>query len=156
MRKGRGSVPEITSAHVAVLLCQADGGALDALVAPGHGARTLATAPDERLFVCNPEVAGDVERELRDRIAALDADAVVLDVSDGWACLRLTGDDAAPSFAYLSQLDPPEPGAFVQGHVANVAAKVLGDPDGVTILVRAYWDAHLWERATHDVPEVVR
>lgn len=145
-------MPEIAPADVAVVLCQADAAALSSLVAPGHGARMLETSPDERLFVCDPGLATDVERELRDRIAALDVDAVVLDVSDGWAGLRLTGEDAGRSLAYLSQLDPPGDGGFVQGHVAHVTAKILGDPDGVTILVPAYWRAHLWERARHDVP----
>jgi glycine cleavage system aminomethyltransferase T len=143
-------VPELAPADVAVVLCQADAAAVDALVAPGHRARVLATAPDERLFVCEPAVATDVAREVRDRIAALDDDAIVLDVTDAWSGLRLVGADAPDAFAYLSRLDPPGPDAFVQGHVAHVAAKVLGDPDGLTILVPAYWGAHLWERVRHD------
>jgi hypothetical protein len=110
----------------------------------------MRTAPDESLFVCGPAVATDVEREVRDRIAALDADAVVLDVTDGWAGVRLIGDDAAASFAYLSQLDPPAPDTFVQGDVAHIAAKVLGDVDGLTILVPAYWEAHLRQRVAED------
>jgi hypothetical protein len=143
-------VAEVVRADVAVVLCSAAPDALDGLIPPGHGAREMRTAPDESLFVCQPAIAADVEREVRDRIAALDADAVVIDVSDGWAAVRLIGDDAAAAFAYLSQLDPPAPDSFVQGDVAHVAAKVLGDADGLTIIVPAHWEAHLRERVADD------
>jgi hypothetical protein len=135
---------------VAVVLCSADAAALDALVAPGHGARMLRTAPDEALFVAGPAVAADVTREVEDRIAALDHDALVLDVSDGWAAWSLAGDDARRAFSFLSHLDPPSDGVFVQGDVARVAAKVLDEPDGLTILVPAYWREHVRERAVVD------
>lgn len=141
---------ELRARSLAVVLCGADAAALDALVAPGHGARMLRTAPDEALFVASPEVAADVAREVTDRIAALDADALVLDVGDGWAAWTLRGDDTTHAFSYLSQLDPPPDGAFVQGDVAHIGAKVLGDPDGLTILVPAYWRDHVRERAIHD------
>ena len=135
---------------LAVVLCSAEAAGLDALVPPGHGARVVRVAPDEALFICRPAVATDVAREVADRIAALDHDAVVLDVTDGWAAWSLTGEDAAHAFSYLSQLDAPQDGRFVQGDVAHVAAKVLGEPDGFTILVPAYWREHLRERAARD------
>ena len=141
---------ELRGVSLAVVLCSADAAALDALVAPGHGARMLRTAPDEALFVAGPEVAADVTREVEDRIAALDDDALVLDVSDGWAAWSLVGDDAHRAFSFLSHLDPPTDGAFVQGDVARVAAKVLDETNGLTILVPAYWREHLRERAIVD------
>ena len=141
---------ELQERSVAVVLCSADAAALDALVAPGHGARMLRTAPDEALFVARPAVAADVTREIEDRIAALDDDALVLEVSDGWAAWSLVGDDARRALSYLSHLDPPGNGGFVQGDVARVAAKVLDEPDGLTILVPAYWREHLRERAIVD------
>ena len=141
---------ELRGAPLAVVLCSADAAALDRLVPPGHGARMLRTAPDEALFVAGPEVAADVTREVEDRIAALDGDALVLDVSDGWAAWSLAGDDAHRAFSFLSHLDPPAAGTFVQGDVARVAAKVLDEPDGLTILVPAYWREHLRERAIVD------
>jgi hypothetical protein len=110
----------------------------------------LRTAPDEALFVAGPTVAADVAREVADRIAALDDDALVLDVSDGWAAWLLAGDDAHRALSFLSHLDAPAAGAFVQGDVARVAAKVLDEPDGLTILVPAYWREHLRERAIVD------
>ena len=141
---------ELREAPLAVVLCSADAAALDRLVPPGHGARLLRTAPDEALFVANPAVAADVTREVEDRIAALDDDALVLDVTDGWAAWSLVGDDARRAFSFLSPLDPPADGAFVQGDVARVAAKVLDEPNGLTILVPAYWREHVRARAIAD------
>jgi hypothetical protein len=143
-------VAELTRAIVAVVLCGADTPALDALILPGHGARALRTAPDEYLFVCEPSVAQEVAREATDRVAALDRDAVVIDVSDGWDGVQLVGDDAGRAFGYLSKLDPPSPGDFVQGDVAHVPAKVLGEQGAMTILVPAYWGEHLRTRVLHD------
>lgn len=141
---------ELQDRALAVVLCSADAAALDALVAPGHGARMLRTAPDEALFVAHPGVAADITREVEDRIAALDDDALVLDVSDGWAAWTLAGDDAGRALSFLSYLDPPGSGGFVQGDVARVAAKVLDEPHGLTILVPAYWREHVRERAIMD------
>ena len=141
---------ELRDVPLAVVLCSADAAALDSLVAPGHGARVLRTAPDEALFLASPAVAADVTREVKDRIAALDDDALVLDVSDGWAAWSLAGDDARRAFSFLSQLDPPADGTFLQGDVARVAAKVLDELGGLTILVPAYWREHLRERAIAD------
>jgi hypothetical protein len=143
-------VADLRDLPLAVVLCGADAAALDRLVAPGHGARMLRIAADEALFVASPTVAEDVRREVEDRIAALDDDALVLDVSDGWAAWSLAGDDAHRAFSFLSQLDPPAAGTFVQGDVVRVAAKVLDEPDGLTILVPAYWREHLRERAIAD------
>jgi hypothetical protein len=135
---------------MAVVLCSADPAALDALVTPGHGARTLRTARDEALFVCPAELAHDVAREVKDRIAALDGDALVIDVSDGWAAWSLRGDDAGHAFSYLSALDLSTDEGFVQGDVARVGAKVFVEDSGVTIVVPAYWREHLRRRAIED------
>jgi sarcosine oxidase gamma subunit len=143
-------VADLRARSVAVLLCSADVEALDALVQPGHGSRTLRTAPDEALFVASPGNAETVVREIQDRIAALDEDALVLDVSDAWSAWTIAGQDAARAFSYLSALDVPSAGDFVQGDVARVAAKVLGEEDGLTILVPAYWHDHLRECALRD------
>jgi len=143
-------VPELRGGQLAVILCAADAEALDALVAPGHGARTLRTCSDEVLVVAAPDVADTVAREVRDRIAALDPDALVFDVTDGWSLWSLIGADAAHAFSYLSALPVPDPGGFTQGDVARIGATVLGGDDAVTILVPAYWREHVRERAIRD------
>ena len=143
-------MPDLRPRPVSVILCSADAEALDGLVPPGHGARTLRVAPDETLAIARSDAADVVARELEDRIAALDPDAVVVDVTDGWSAWALTGSDATHAFSYLSALDPPEPGAFVQGDVARVGAIVLGEDGGITILVPAYWSEHIRQRAVAD------
>jgi hypothetical protein len=144
-------VCELAPRSLGVVVCAADAPSLDALVPPGHDARHIRTAPDETLFVSSPAVTGDVVRALIDRIGALDDDGLVLDVSDGWASWSLAGDDVAAAFAAVSTLDMPGPGGAVQGAVAGVAAKVLGEADDVlTILVPAYWSNHLRERLVED------
>ena len=146
--------PAIRPAVLDVVLCQASAAALDRLVPPGHGARLLRTAADEALAIVPPGVGHDVARELSDRAKALEADALVLDVTDGWAGWVLPGADRA--FPYVSSLEPPSVDGFVQGEVAHVAAKVLAGPDPgeLTILVPAYWGEHLRERLEHDIPPV--
>jgi sarcosine oxidase gamma subunit len=142
-------VAELRAAPRSVVLCQAEPSALDALVAPGHSAVACRTAPDEVLFVAPHDVGPDVAREAHDRLAALDPDALVLEVGDGWAAWSLSGPDARAAFAYLSALALPEDG-FVQGEVAHVAAKVLARDDELLLLVPAYWRDHLRERIVQD------
>ena len=143
-------MPDLRARSLAVIVCCADAAALDALVPVGHASRSLRTCADETLVVATPEAADTVERELTDRIAALDPDALVLDVSDGWSGWSLHGADALRAFSYLSALEMPQPGDFVLGDVARIAAVVLGEDDGVTILVPAYWSEHIRERVIHD------
>jgi hypothetical protein len=143
-------VPELGDRPSGVIVCAADPSALDRLVPPGHGARTLRVAPDEMMAVVAPAFTDDVGRELADRIAALDDDALVLDVSDGWRALALTGDDADHAFSYLSALAPPDDGGFVQGDVARVGAKIVRERDGLLLLVPAYWGDHVRTRAIED------
>jgi hypothetical protein len=143
-------VAELRDRPVGVIVCAADPGALDRLVPPGHGARMLRLAPDETLMVVEPAVVADVRREVADRIAAIDADALVLDFSDGWAGLALVGDDADRALSYLSNLDVPAADGFVQGDVARVGAKILREPDGLLLLVPAYWREHVRTRTVED------
>jgi sarcosine oxidase gamma subunit len=136
-------VPEVARLDVAVALCSASREALDRLVAPGLGARSLRVAPDELLVISEPGLGADVRRELHDRLPALDADAIVMDASDGWTGWSLRGPDASDAFARLSWLELPDDGGWTQGDVARTAAKVWVDRDTISVLVPAYWDAHL-------------
>jgi glycine cleavage system aminomethyltransferase T len=133
-----------------VIVCLASAEALDRLVPPGHGARMVRVAADEALFVADAATAPEVLREVEDRIAAIESDAVVRDVGDGWAAWTLVGPDTLDGFAHVSQLPSPAAGTWVQGDVARVGAKVLGEDGGLTILVPAYWDEHLRTRLVED------
>ena len=148
-------MPEVRDRSLGVIVCAADPAALDRLVAPGHGARMLRVAPDEAMAVVKRDVTEDVRREIHDRITALDDDALVLDVSDGWTAIALTGTDADHALSYLSALDPPTGDGFVQGDVARVAAKILREPDGLLVLVPAYWGTHVRTRAIEDAGAVM-
>jgi hypothetical protein len=143
-------VPELHAHELAIVACVADTRALDSLIPPGHGSRLVRSAPDELLVVAPVGAAASVEREVRDRITVLDPDAVVLDASDGWDAWALRGDDVADALSYLTALEAPASGAWVQGDVARVGAIVLGDDDGVTIVVPAFHREHIRERAVHD------
>lgn len=143
-------MPDLLRAEVGVIACLATPEALDRLVMPGRGAIALRTAPDEVLFVTDVVAAPDVEREVRDRIAAVEPGALVDDVTDGWAAWSLRGAGAREAFATVSPLEPPEPGAWIQGDVARVPAKILGGAETLTILVAAFHDEYLRERLTVD------
>jgi hypothetical protein len=143
-------VADLRDRPVGIVVCAASPEALDRLVAPGHAARMLRVAPDEIMAVVAPAFAEDVRRELHDRIAALDEDALVVDVSDGWTGLAISGPDADHALSYLSALDPPDGDDVAQGDVARVAAKIVREPDGLLVLVPAYWAEHMRTRAIED------
>jgi sarcosine oxidase gamma subunit len=136
-------VPEVARLDVAVALCSASQDALDRLVAPGLGSRSLRVAPDELLVISEPGLGADVRRELHDRLPALDADAIVMDASDGWSGWSLAGPDARAAFARLSWLELPADDGWTQGDVARTAAKVWVEGGTISVLVPAYWDEHL-------------
>ncbi len=148
-------MPELRHVALDVVLCQADAATLDRLVPPGHGSRILRTAPDELLVVAQAGTGADVLREVADRVAALDPHALALDVTDGWSAWTLSGADANEAFSRLSALEPPEDGAFVQGDVARVGVKAIGEPDGaLTLLVPAYWGDHVRQLSLADAGAV--
>ena len=153
-------MPELRSVDVGVVAVLAEASALDRLAAEAEaeaeaeakagakagagmdGARLLRTAPDELLILAAPD-SREARRRLADEhVASADPDGVVLDVSDGWAALRIDGNDARTAFARLSALELPEDG-WTQGDVAHVATKVVAEPGRVLILVPSYWREHV-------------
>jgi len=116
----------------------------------------LRVAPDEVMAVAKRDVIDDVRREIHDRITVLDDDALVVDDSDGWTAIALTGPDADRALSYLSALEPPAADDLVQGDVARVAAKIVREPDGLLVLVPAYWGEYLRTRAIEDAGGVAR
>jgi len=134
---------------VGVVTACAAARALDTLVVPGR-ATACRVAEDESLFVCDPDVVGEITREVETRLTGVDADAVVLDTTDGWAAARIDGADAPDVLATLSRVRLPAPG-FAQGEVAHVAAKILVDDGGIVILTPAATAHHVRTRIDHAV-----
>jgi hypothetical protein len=136
-------VPDVTllSSRFGVVAGFASAGALDAVEAPA-GARACRIASDETAFVCSADAAADVLDAIAPQVARGDSDGFVLDVSDGWTGFTLTG-DVERAFSYLSELQLPGPGAFVQGDVLRVPARVLAWEDHIDLLVPSPWGTYL-------------
>jgi hypothetical protein len=137
-------VAEVSRVPLGVVTASAVADALDALVVPGR-ATACRVAEDETIFVCDPDVVREITREVETRLTVVDADAVVLDTTDGWAALRIGGADAPGVLARLSRLRLPARG-FAQGEVAHVAAKILVDDGGIVVLTPAATAHHVRTR----------
>jgi hypothetical protein len=133
-------VAELRIEEPSVVAVLASSEVFDRLEASGSGT-LLRVAPREVLIVggADPTVEGATLAE---------------DVSDAWCSLVLEGPDAPDAFARLSELELSAEG-WVQGDVAHAAAKVIVEPDRITILVPAMLAAHVEERIRADAAEVL-
>jgi hypothetical protein len=131
----------LLSSRFGVVVGFASAGALDAVQAP-ESARTCRIASDEIAFVCPPDAAGAVLDAVAPQITRSDSDGFALDLSDGWTGFTLTG-DVARAFSYLSELELPGPGAFVQGDVLRVPVRVLAAEGQIDLLVPSPWGTYL-------------
>jgi sarcosine oxidase gamma subunit len=134
---------EVRAFEPSVLQVLASPGAIAAAIEAAPAAGVAPVAPDEVLLIA--AAAGPIV----DAVSAVDADGLVLDVSDGWSAWTLDGADAREAFARLSELDLPGEG-FVQGEVARLPVKVLAGPELVTLLIPAMWGDYLGERIRTD------
>jgi sarcosine oxidase gamma subunit len=121
-------VLELDASSTSLIGVFGEPGALDALDG------VYRVAPDEAMAVGEPDTIATTLLE--------DPHAVVLDVTDGWAALTLSGANLRAAFARLSALRLPDEG-FVQGDVARVPARVIVERDRLRILVPAMWAEHL-------------
>ena len=137
---------EIRRTLVGVVTASAGAGALDGLVVPGR-AFGCRTADDELMLLSVPQVTDEVVREVSTRLAALDPDALVIDMTDGWAAITVAGDGTRASFGRLSRMELPDAG-FTQGEVVHIPAKVVAHGEQVLILAPSMWEAHLQDRVT--------
>jgi len=136
-------VPDVTlsSSRFGVVGGFASAGALDAVQAPA-GTRACRIASDETAFVCPADATGDVLEAIVPQVARGDRDGFVLDLSDGWTSFTLTG-DVERAFSYLSELQLPGPGGFVQGDVLRVPVRVLIGEGKIDLLVPSSWGIYL-------------
>jgi hypothetical protein len=101
-------------------------------------------------------LVGDVsEAAVAAAVVRLDADAIVLDVSDGWCAHSLDGPGSREAFARLSELELPIAGSLVGG-IAGVGVRILVDRDRIDLLVPSMVSAHVRERIETDCAELLR
>lgn len=138
---------ELFLTQASIVGCFAAPEALEALIGI-DGAYAGRVAPDEMMLVGEAGSAEELVRAATARASAVDADAVVLDTSDGWAVWTLAGDTAREAFARLSAV--PLRAEYTQGDVARVPVRVIARADRVHLLVPSMWREHLRERTLAD------
>lgn len=121
--------------------------ALDRVQTPA-GAELGRVAPDELLWLGDPEQATALEAEGRRQLAGAGERALVVDNSDGWTLFSIVGDGRADALARLSSLRLPDRG-FRQGNVAGVPGKVFVRPGRIDILCTSDVRWYVHERLLH-------
>jgi sarcosine oxidase gamma subunit len=153
-------VLELSELAATVVTCVAGPAAVDQVATtPG---RVLRIAPDEAMIVREPGAAEASTAAALAAAARVDADALVLDTSDGWAIWALAGAEALNAFARLSQLslagEAPRralaKGEVAQGEVAHVPAKVVVVGDEIRLLVPAMWRDAVRDRVLADCADL--
>jgi hypothetical protein len=126
--------------------------ALDRVRTP-EGAEQGRVAPDELIWLGDPEQAGALEAEARSQLSGAGERAVVVDNSDGWVLFSLVGEGREDALARLSSLRVPEQG-FLQGKIAGVPGKVFARPGRIDLLCTSdvRWFVH--ERLLHAGAEI--
>ena len=126
--------------------------ALDRVQTPA-GVAQGRVAPDELLWLGDPERASELAAEGTRQLAGAGERAVVVDNSDGWTLFSLIGDGRADALARLSSLQLPDEG-FRQGKVAGVPGKLFSRPGRIDLLCTSdvRWFVH--ERLLHAGHEV--
>lgn len=129
---------ELRAVTRTVVECFSDPSALDDLGDPFE-ARMLRVAADQLMVVGESGRGDDLVAAAR---RSLGPQALVEEVTDGWAAWLLAGEDVRRAFSILSGLDLPAEG-FVQGDVARVPVKVVSSPGRLELLVPSMWTEHL-------------
>jgi hypothetical protein len=121
--------------------------ALDRVQTP-PGVEQGRVAPDELLWLGDPEQAAALEAEGTRQLAGAGERALVVDNSDGWALFSIVGDGRADALARLSSLRLPDKG-FRQGKVADVPGKVFARPGRIDVLCTSDVRWYVRERLLH-------
>jgi hypothetical protein len=126
--------------------------ALDRVQTPA-GVTQGRVAPDELLWLGDPEAVGELEAEGKRQLAGVGERGLVVDNSDGWTLFSLIGEGRADALARLSSLQMPDRG-FRQGKVAGVPGKLFARPGRIDLLCTSdvRWFVH--ERLLHAGHEV--
>jgi sarcosine oxidase gamma subunit len=121
--------------------------ALDRVQTP-NGVGQGRVAPDELLWLGDPEQAAALEAEGRRQLSGAGERALVVDNSDGWTLFSIIGDGRTDALARLSSLRLPDRG-FRQGNVAGVPGKVFVRPGRIDILCTSDVRWYVHERLLH-------
>jgi hypothetical protein len=121
--------------------------ALDRVQTPA-GVEQGRVAPDELLWLGDPEQATALEAEGRRQLAGAGERAIVVDNSDGWTLFSIVGDGREDALARLSSVRLPEQG-FRQGKVADVPGKLFARPGRIDILCTSDVRWYVHERLLH-------
>lgn len=108
----------------------------------------LRVAPDEALLVAAPKAADKVVSSTAKLLRKRDPHALVVDASDAWQGLTISGQGALEIFAHVSQLELPQPEGSIQGDVGRMPSKVIvrAPGDRITMFVPATQAHSLRER----------
>ena len=135
---------EFSATPVSVVQVFAEASALDAL-APA-GATRCRVAPDEAMFVREAGAGRALFRDAQ-AVTAGDADAVIVDGTDGWAVWTLSGERLSDALERLSHLEiDANVDGFTQGDVAHIPVRIVVDHGRVHLLVAAMWEDYLRQR----------
>jgi sarcosine oxidase gamma subunit len=121
--------------------------ALDRVQTPA-GVEQGRVAPDELLWLGDPEQAAALEAEGRRQLSGAGERALVVDNGDGWTLFSIIGDGRTDALARLSSLRLPDRG-FRQGNVAGVPGKVFVRPGRIDILCTSDVRWYVHERLLH-------
>lgn len=130
---------DLVATRASVIGCFASAEALDALD------DAFRVAPDEAMLIGPQDAAQTLARAAAERVASLDGDGLVLDMSDGWTVWTLAGEDTAPAFAHLSAVEIPDIG-FTSGDVVRIPARILARGGRIHLIVPSMWRDYLRER----------
>ncbi len=132
---------ELSRPDVAVIRCCARRAALDELARPEPCGRI---APDELLLLAPSGEDTRVLVELSAQLAGSDPSPIVIDHSDAFFVLGLSG-SSGEALARLSPIALPDDG-FGQGPVAGVPCKVFVTPGKLLLLAPSTYEHHVRER----------
>jgi glycine cleavage system aminomethyltransferase T len=141
-----GFVLELTLLDAAIVACYAAATVLDAWSLPSDtfGARV---ARDELWVVGDRPRRCTLMRSVEQSLYPLAPDALLVDHTDGWTVWAIEGTMAPHALARLTVIPLDQrPGAFHQGAVAGVPAKVITTDTGYQVFVPAPVGHHLRDR----------
>ncbi len=143
---GRGSVLELAPTEATILTCLGSRDAVDAAVAVS-GLEAGRVARDEAMLIVPAGRDDELVAAVTAAVLPVDADALVIDTTDGWSIWTITGGERemGSAMARLTALELPDPG-FAQGDLARVPVKLFVARGSVRILVPSMWGAYLRAR----------